>query len=75
MLLYYYCGDCVILCLTKICLRCMNGGVSLYPTQSLLFFIQQFILQPENSFLPFALGFTVLHKWLSAFPSCAFYTI
>lgn len=62
MLLYYYCGDCVILRLTKICLRCMSGAVSLYPTPSLLFFIQQFSLQPGNSFLPFALDFTVLHK-------------
>lgn len=62
MLLYYYCGDCVILCLTKICLRCMSGAVSLYPTPSLLFFIQQFSFQPGNSLLPFALDFTVLHK-------------
>lgn len=39
------------------------------------FFIQQFRLQLGNSLLPFALDLTVLHKWLSTFPNCAFYTL
>lgn len=59
MLLYYYYGDCAILCLTKICLRCEGGAVSLYPTQSLLSSSSLvFSLETHSCLLPLASQFS-----------------